>query len=118
MIARIIWTIGTLVVALTAALYVVGTRVRLPHRRAREERQPAALFEEIPACKGGGRADDWKKGRDRKKGIGVLLSISTPGSVDEIAKRAKNAGIAVGVRSFRRRATVRVNLPANALEAS
>src|SRR6476646_8704811 len=37
--------------------------------------------------------DDWKKGRDRKKGIGVRLSISTPGSVDEIAKRAKNAGI-------------------------
>ena len=37
--------------------------------------------------------DDWKKGRDRKKGIGVRLSISTTGSVDEIAKRAKNAGI-------------------------
>ena len=38
--------------------------------------------------------DDWKKGRDRKKGIGVRLSISTPpGSVDEIAKRAKSAGI-------------------------
>ena len=39
--------------------------------------------------------DDWKKGRDRNKGIGVRLSISTstPGSVDEIAKRAKNAGI-------------------------
>ena len=39
--------------------------------------------------------DDWKKGRDRTKGIGVRLSISTPGSVDEIAKRAKNAGIAL-----------------------
>jgi uncharacterized glyoxalase superfamily protein PhnB len=37
--------------------------------------------------------DDWKKGRDRQKGIGVRLSISTPGNVDEIAKRAKNAGI-------------------------
>ncbi len=37
--------------------------------------------------------DDWKKGRDRKKGIGVRLSISTRGSVDEIATRAKNAGI-------------------------
>ena len=37
--------------------------------------------------------DDWKKGRDRKKGMGVRLSISTTGSVDEIAKRAKNAGI-------------------------
>jgi len=37
--------------------------------------------------------DDWKKGRDRKKGTGVRLSISARGSVDEIAKRAKNAGI-------------------------
>ena len=38
--------------------------------------------------------DDWKKGRDRKKGIGVRLSISTtPGHVDEIARRARNAGI-------------------------
>ena len=37
--------------------------------------------------------DDWKKGRDRKKGIGVRLAISTTGSVDEIAQRAKNAGI-------------------------
>ena len=34
--------------------------------------------------------DDWKKGRDRKKGIGVRLSISTPGSVDEIAKRRRS----------------------------
>ena len=38
--------------------------------------------------------DDWKKGRDRKKGIGVRLSLSTtPGSVHEIAKRVRNAGI-------------------------
>jgi len=38
--------------------------------------------------------DDWKKGRDRKKGIGVRLSISAkPGQVDEIARRARNAGI-------------------------
>jgi uncharacterized glyoxalase superfamily protein PhnB len=40
--------------------------------------------------------DDWKKGRDRQKGIGVRLSISTTAAqVDEIAKRAKNAGIAL-----------------------
>ncbi len=38
--------------------------------------------------------DDWKKGRDRAKGIGVRLSISTaPGHVDAIAKRARDAGI-------------------------
>jgi len=40
--------------------------------------------------------DDWKKGRDRTKGIGVRLSISTtPGQVDEIARRARSAGIAL-----------------------
>ncbi len=37
--------------------------------------------------------DDWSKGRDRKKGIGVRLTMSTPQNVDEIAKRAKSAGI-------------------------
>jgi uncharacterized glyoxalase superfamily protein PhnB len=37
--------------------------------------------------------DDWKKGRDRKKGIGVRLSLSTTQDVDEIARRAKGAGI-------------------------
>ena len=38
--------------------------------------------------------DDWKKGRDRQKGIGVRLSISTTrGNVDEIARRARNAGV-------------------------
>jgi uncharacterized glyoxalase superfamily protein PhnB len=39
--------------------------------------------------------DDWKKGRDRKKGIGVRLALSTTtrAGVDEIAKRARNAGI-------------------------
>lgn len=39
--------------------------------------------------------DDWKKGRDRKKGVGVRLSLSmsTAQNVDEIARRAKSAGI-------------------------
>ena len=37
--------------------------------------------------------DDWKKGRDRKKGIGVRLSFSTTQNVDEIAARAKAAGV-------------------------
>ena len=38
--------------------------------------------------------DDWKKGRDRKKGIGVRVSIATtPVNVDGIAARARNAGI-------------------------
>jgi uncharacterized glyoxalase superfamily protein PhnB len=37
--------------------------------------------------------DDWKKGRDRKKGIGVRLSMTTTQNVDEIAMRARGAGI-------------------------
>ena len=41
--------------------------------------------------------DDWKKGRDRQKGIGVRLSLSTPtaAAVDALATRAKGAGIAL-----------------------
>jgi uncharacterized glyoxalase superfamily protein PhnB len=37
--------------------------------------------------------DDWKKGRDRKKGIGVRLYLSTSQNVDEIAARGRSAGI-------------------------
>src|SRR5262245_34046542 len=37
--------------------------------------------------------DDWKKGRDRQKGVGVRLFMSTTGNVDEIATRAKGAGV-------------------------
>jgi uncharacterized glyoxalase superfamily protein PhnB len=37
--------------------------------------------------------DDWQKGRDRKKGIGVRLTMSTTQKIDEIAARAKAAGI-------------------------
>jgi uncharacterized glyoxalase superfamily protein PhnB len=37
--------------------------------------------------------DDWKKGRDRKKGIGMRVFISTTQNIDEIAKRAKTAGV-------------------------
>ena len=37
--------------------------------------------------------DDWKKGRERKKGIGMRVFMSTPQNVDEIAMRARNAGI-------------------------
>jgi uncharacterized glyoxalase superfamily protein PhnB len=40
--------------------------------------------------------DDWKKGRDRKKGVGVRISLSTTQNVDEIAARAKSAGIKLG----------------------
>ena len=35
--------------------------------------------------------DDWKKGRDRKKGVGIRLFIDTTQDIDAIAKRAKAA---------------------------
>lgn len=37
--------------------------------------------------------DDWKKGRDRQKGIGFRVYIETNQNVDEIAARAKAAGV-------------------------
>ena len=37
--------------------------------------------------------DDWKKGRDRQKGLGLRLYMTTTQNVDEIAARAKKAGI-------------------------
>lgn len=40
--------------------------------------------------------DDWKKGRDRKKGIGMRLFMSTTQNVDELAARARRAGIQLG----------------------
>ena len=39
--------------------------------------------------------DDWKKGRDREKGVGVRLTISTTQDIDQLAARAKSAGIAL-----------------------
>ena len=37
--------------------------------------------------------DDGKKGRDRKKGVGMRLYIEAAGDIDEIAARAKSAGV-------------------------
>jgi len=37
--------------------------------------------------------DDWKKGRDRVKGIGTRIWIGTDQDVDQVAARAKAAGI-------------------------
>ena len=39
--------------------------------------------------------DDWKKGRDRKKGIGVRMILETTQNIDEIAARAKSAGLSL-----------------------
>ena len=37
--------------------------------------------------------DDWQKGRDRQKGVGMRVFIGTAQDVDEIAARAEEAGI-------------------------
>ena len=37
--------------------------------------------------------DDWKKGRDRRKGEGMRIYIETPQNVDQLAADAKKAGI-------------------------
>ena len=37
--------------------------------------------------------DDWKKGRDRTKGVGARIFIETAQNIDELATRAKKAGV-------------------------
>ena len=37
--------------------------------------------------------DDWKKGRDRQKGVGVRIYVSTAQDIDQLAADAKKAGI-------------------------
>lgn len=44
--------------------------------------------------------DDWKKGRNRQKGIGTRLNIETAQNIDAIAARVKAAGFAVDVEPF------------------
>jgi predicted lactoylglutathione lyase len=39
--------------------------------------------------------DDWRKGRNRLKGIGMRVFIGTAQDIDEIAARAEEAGIAL-----------------------
>jgi predicted enzyme related to lactoylglutathione lyase len=39
--------------------------------------------------------DDWKKGRDRKKGVGMRIFISTTQDVDQLAAHAQKAGVAL-----------------------
>ena len=37
--------------------------------------------------------DDWKKGRDRVKGVGMRVFLETTQNIDELAARAKDEGI-------------------------
>ncbi len=39
--------------------------------------------------------DDWKKGRDRQKGVGMRIFIGTTQNIDDLASRAKAAGVAL-----------------------
>ena len=44
--------------------------------------------------------DDWKKGRDRQKGLGTRMNIETTQSIDDIAARVKAAGIKLDIEPF------------------
>jgi uncharacterized glyoxalase superfamily protein PhnB len=44
-------------------------------------------------CQLGLSQDDWAKGKDRVKGVGLRLWFNTDQDIDEIARRAKAAGI-------------------------
>ena len=44
--------------------------------------------------------DDWKKGRDRQKGLGTRLNIETAQNIDEIAARVKAAGFKLDMEPF------------------
>ncbi len=39
--------------------------------------------------------DDWKRGRDRHKGVGMRVYIETAQNVDDLAAQVKSAGIAL-----------------------
>lgn len=39
--------------------------------------------------------DDWKKGRERQKGVGLRLYMNTTQDIDQVAARAKKAGVAL-----------------------
>lgn len=39
--------------------------------------------------------DDWKKGRDRQKGVGMRIFLETTQNIDQVAADAKKAGIAL-----------------------
>jgi uncharacterized glyoxalase superfamily protein PhnB len=39
--------------------------------------------------------DDWKKGRDRQKGVGLRIFVETTQNIDQLAADAKKAGIAL-----------------------
>jgi len=39
--------------------------------------------------------DDWKKGRERQKGVGIRFYLNTPQDIDQLAAHAKKAGLSL-----------------------
>jgi uncharacterized glyoxalase superfamily protein PhnB len=46
-------------------------------------------------CELGLSQDDWAKGRDRKKGLGISLWLQTAQDIDALAARVKAAGFSL-----------------------
>jgi uncharacterized glyoxalase superfamily protein PhnB len=44
--------------------------------------------------------DDWKKGRDRQKGVGMRIFVSTAQDIDQLAVDAKKAGIPLDAEPY------------------
>ena len=44
--------------------------------------------------------DDWKKGRERQKGVGMRVHIETTQNVDELAASAKAAGVSLDTEPY------------------
>jgi uncharacterized glyoxalase superfamily protein PhnB len=42
--------------------------------------------------------DDWKKGRDRQKGVGMRIYLGTKQDIDQLAAAASKAGITLDVQ--------------------
>lgn len=44
--------------------------------------------------------DDWKKGRDRQKGVGMRIFVSTEQDIDRLAADAKKAGLSLDAEPY------------------
>ena len=44
--------------------------------------------------------DDWKKGRDRQKGVGMRIFVATTQDIDRLAAEAKKAGITLDAEPY------------------
>jgi uncharacterized glyoxalase superfamily protein PhnB len=69
-------------------------------QRWEDNGQLVAAMVQAGALEIGLNQDDWKKGRDRQKGLGTRINIETAQSIDDIAARAKAAGVKLDVEPF------------------